>query len=79
MEKEKRRNIVVELHEDEALVFFEWLASFNEQLNESERPFSAEEIVLFSIEAKLEKMLSDIFLPDYKNILEDARKRVVSG
>lgn len=65
--------IVIKLHENEALVFFDWIKRFNE--NEDNRfEDQSEQRILWDIEALLEQNMVSILDEDYKNKLEKARK-----
>lgn len=65
----------IELTDDYALVFFEWLARLDEQdAFPVEDP--AEEKVLWHLHAQLEKMLPVQFTTDYHERVEQARQRV---
>lgn len=65
----------LELTEDQALVFFEWLARVDEQgAFPIEDP--AEEQVLWRLHAQLEKALSGPFKADYRELVAQARARV---
>ncbi|GHA79927.1 hypothetical protein GCM10009007_21030 [Formosimonas limnophila] len=70
------KSISIPLTEDEALVLFEWLCIFNQ--SEVDKLFQDDvtEQILFSIENMLESQLVAPFDPDYKIILEEARKRL---
>ena len=65
----------LELTADEALVFFDWLARFNQNDQASFEDF-AERRVLFDLESKLEESLTVPLTPNYKELLAEARKRV---
>ena len=69
------KKIVIELSNDEALVFFEWLAKFNEQEGHAFED-QAEERVLFDLEAKMESILTQPLDPNYRELLKQARDRV---
>lgn len=59
---------------DEALVFFEWLTSFNEAKHEFGD--QAEQLVLWDLEAMLESALVAPLRPDYRVLVDAARERV---
>ncbi|WP_424244617.1 hypothetical protein Dip510_001873 [Elusimicrobium posterum] len=72
------KHLVLTFTEDETIVFFEWLASFNKKDNPS--LFSdAEEILFYDLETTLEKILTVPFDKKYKEILTEARKRIIEG
>ncbi|MBX9656099.1 hypothetical protein K2Y11_20990 [bacterium] len=68
--------VTVTLSRDEALVFFEWLASRDNEQSPSDS-VPAEELVFWHIEAKLEKSLTEIFDPNYTRLLKLARNAIV--
>lgn len=68
-------NIIITLTTEEALVFFEWLAALNAQ--DSIAVETAENRVLWDMEAQLETKLPMLFGPDYAGQLEAARRRVL--
>ncbi len=71
----KQSTIEVRMSADAALVLFDWLARFN---SSQARVFedSAEERVLFDMEADLEKQLVPVLESDYDAALAGARDRV---
>ncbi len=65
----------LELTDDQALVLFEWLARLDErEAFPVEDP--AEEQVLWCLHGQLEKVLSEPFRADYRELVEQARARV---
>lgn len=72
---EDEHPVTIELSDAEALVLFEWLASHDEL------PFDdgAEQTVLWSIEAQLEKTLIEPFRPEYRALVDAARAAVRTG
>lgn len=72
----ENRDISITLSEDEAFVLFEWLHNFNEQERPTMFQDQSEERILFDLEAELEKVISETFADDYKNILSKARERI---
>jgi hypothetical protein len=68
--------INLKLNKEEALVLFEFFARINEDEYENLFSNNAEQKVLEIIECKLEKELEDIFLENYKIILENAYKKI---
>jgi hypothetical protein len=65
----------LELTQDEALVFFEWLSRLDEQgAFPCEDP--AEEQVLWALHGQLEKAMSEPFRANYRELVEQARSRV---
>ncbi len=69
--------LVLALTRPEALVFFEWLASRDDPSPDSVP--GPEQTVLWRIEGRLEKMLlPEVLRPDYADLLDAARKRVLT-
>ncbi len=65
----------LDLNEDEALVFFEWLSRLDERdVLEYEDP--AEREVLWILHGQLEKVLSQPFRPNYRELVVHARSQV---
>jgi hypothetical protein len=72
----KEQIINLEITKDESLVLFDFLSRFNQsELNEIFED-QAEQKTLWILEGQLEKQLVEIFKPDYKDIISDARKRI---
>jgi len=76
---ESRRDkgkVLLELTKEEAIVLFDWLSRFN-QVEKSEL-FSdqAEKRVLWDMECSIERVISEIFVGDYTEILSKARSKV---
>lgn len=69
--------IAVDLLREEALVLFEFLARTSKDTTKNVT-HKAEEIVLWDIEAQLERRLVEPLQPDYEAILEAARA-IVAG
>lgn len=71
-------DIAVRLTRAQALVLFEWLATHTGEGAMARVPFedSAERDVLWALEGKLEKLLPELFAPDYKHRVEAARDAV---
>jgi hypothetical protein len=69
------REVSLALTKSEALVLFELLARIDKAASlEFEHP--AEQTVLWTLEAQLEKALVEPFSPEYDKLLADARKQV---
>lgn len=68
--------VSLHLSNDEALVLLEWLSSFNTKEHPSVFQDQAEQRVLFDLEAKLEKAVSETFEGDYSDILSRARNAI---
>jgi hypothetical protein len=74
---ESTGKISIELATYEALLLFEWL--FTLEKNEAIRlslEDTAEQLVLWIVEAQLEKQLVEPFKPNYDVLLQQARDRV---
>ena len=65
----------LELTQDEALVFFEWLARLDEH-DAFPCQDPADRQVLWSLHGQLEKVLVEPFREDYRELVEQARSRV---
>ncbi len=77
MKAEKiKNNISIELSKEEAIVFLNWLFTFNEKKHPDLFQDQSEERVLWDIEATLEKAVDETFSNNYNNILSEARKKV---
>jgi hypothetical protein len=71
----EQRKVTLELSQEQALVFFEWLTKFN--ASEGRRfEDQAEERVLWDIEAMLESSLVDPFDARHEERLAEARAAV---
>jgi hypothetical protein len=71
-------DVTISLTADQALVLFEWMMrdAGAERLPTTHR---AEEVVLWAIEAQLEKCLVEPFQPDYVAKVAAARERLVAA
>lgn len=65
----------LELTDDQALVFFEWLSRVDE-FNSAPREHESERQVLWALHGQLEKALTEPFRPDYKDLVKQARARI---
>lgn len=74
--KQDLNSIKVEMTNEEALVFLDWLFRFNEGNHSDLFNDQAEERVLWNLEASLEKVISTVFEKNYSEILEKAREIV---
>ena len=70
------KKVNIELTNDEAIVFFEFLGRFNENDDLSRFEDQSEQRVLWDIESILEKELSELFRANYQEILKKARETV---
>jgi len=64
------QKLVLTLSHNEALVLFDFLARFNEQ---KQLPVSAQQQILYNLEAILERQLTEVFSPDYNNLVNSAK------
>lgn len=62
---------------DEALVFFEWLASLQDRIHAPQLWDDAEQSVLWNLESQLEPLLTAIVLPDYREQLATAKLNIM--
>jgi hypothetical protein len=74
MSETKEINIV--LTKNEALVLFEFLTRFNQTDNKEIFEDQAEQKMLWLIESQLEKLLSEPFLPNYIDLIKEARNKL---
>jgi hypothetical protein len=67
--------VLLRLTEAEALVLFEWLARTD---NSGGAPVEdeAETVVLWRLEGQLETQLKEVLDPDYRGLVEVARRKV---
>jgi len=72
----KEEILHISLTKNEALVFFEFLARFNQKRIDNIFEDQAEQKVLWDIECQLEKELAEPFRSDYLDILNKARAAV---
>ena len=72
----EKNPIKIELSKDEALVLFEFLGRLNKQNIDTLFEDQAEQRVLWDIESTLEKALSEPFLDNYLELLNNARAQV---
>ncbi|HQZ25368.1 MAG TPA: hypothetical protein PLD18_08720 [Flavobacterium sp.] len=70
------KKINIKITKNEALVLFDFLSRLNQNDNIDFFEDKAEKILLWNIEAELEKELEDIFDSNYKLILEKARREI---
>ncbi len=73
-----KKNINIELTYDEALVLYEFLARFSEdKVLRFSHP--AEYLALLRVSAQFDKLVDEMFSPDYKNVLSAAQDRLAKG
>lgn len=68
--------INIKLTKDEALVLFEFISRFNETEHKELFQDQSEQKMMWLIEGQLQKALSEPFRPDYKEIIDNARKNI---
>jgi len=70
--------IKIEMRQEEAIVLFEYLARVNEKgILDSTFESQAEQIVLWNLQAIVEKQLTEPFNKDYNKIVANARKALL--
>lgn len=72
----ENNEITIRLNKDEALVLLEFLSRFNTEEHKDIFQDQAEEKTLWQIEGQLEKILVEPFMPNYQDILIEARNRL---
>lgn len=72
----QERMVTIELTKDEALVFFEWLVRLDESDGNATKD-EAEQKVLWTLEGRLEKALSEPLAPNYRELLAAAKRRIL--
>lgn len=70
-------NILIKFTNDELLVLFEWLAEFNKQ--ENVELDDATKKIFYDLECVLEANLSEPFMENYSQIIQDAKKNVLNN
>lgn len=68
--------ITIKLDKDEALVLFEFLSRINEKELKEIFEDQAEQKTLWILEGQLEKQLIELFKPEYKDIVREARNKI---
>ncbi|WP_420547626.1 hypothetical protein [Curvivirga sp.] len=66
-------NVSINFSKNEAIVFYSWLAKFNDLDLEKDFESEVEQQLLWNIEASFEKVLSEPFMQNFDEILKDAR------
>lgn len=72
----ENKEILITLNKDEALVLFEFVSRFNETDHKELLEDQAEQKMMWLIQAQLEKILVEPFMPNYKDIVEEARNKI---
>lgn len=70
------QKINLTITKDEALVLFEFLSRFNQAEHSDIFDDQAEQKTLWILEGQLEKQLVEPFRPDYKDLINEARKNL---
>ena len=76
MSVNKDQILNLKITKDESLVLFEFLSRFNQSEHKEIFEDQAEQKTLWILEGQLEKQLVEPFKPDYKDIINDARKQI---
>jgi hypothetical protein len=69
------KSVTIELTKNESLILFEWLS----KQSAADRPIEIDPVEQFALDrllAKFESALVEILDPNYKNILNEARKHL---
>ncbi len=70
--------IKIELRKEEVIVLFEYLARVNENdLLKATFESQAEQMVLWNLQASIEKQLTEPFGKDYNKVVSNARKALL--
>lgn len=73
---DNNQDINIKLLKDEALILFDFLSRFNEKETEGVFQDQSEQKVLWIIEGQLEKELVEPFMPNYSDIILNAREKI---
>lgn len=68
--------IIIKFNKEEAIVLFEFLSRLNEKENKELFEDQSEEKMLWLLEGQLEKILVEPFMPNYREILLEARNKI---
>jgi len=68
--------IIIKFNKEEAIVLFEFLSRLNEKENKELFEDQSEEKMLWLLEGQLEKILVEPFMPNYREILLEARNQI---
>lgn len=71
--------VTIKLTKDEALVIFDFLGRFNENSTEKDFEHRADQIALWNLEVVLESVLAEPFLPNYEDLIKEAREKMLGG
>ena len=71
---ENRPTVTLEVNDDEALVLFDWLCA--ESVEKHRQEHRALDVVLTRIEGQLERSLTAVVDPNYKDLLREAKNRL---
>ena len=75
MTDDSEEKVIIELTKSEALVLFEFLARTSDDVS-LKSPDQAERQALWNLECLFEKALVEPFLPNYQELLEQAKRRL---
>ena len=70
------KEVLITLNKDQALVLFEFVARFNETNHKVLFEDQAEQKMMWLIQRQLEKVLVEPFMPNYKDIVKEARNKI---
>ena len=70
------KEVLITLNKDQALVLFEFVARFNERNYKELFEDQAEQKMMWLIQGQLEKVLVEPFMPNYKDIVKEARNKI---
>lgn len=68
--------VLLQLSSDEAIVLLEWVINFNQKEDRALFTHQSEKIVLWNLEAILEKNVPEILDPNYLELLAKARQKL---
>jgi len=71
-----KNEINIRLTKDEALVLFEFISRFNETSHKELFHDQSEEKMMWLIEGQLQKILVEPFIPNYIDIINEARNKL---
>jgi hypothetical protein len=76
MTEKENNEITLKLKIEEALVLFDFISRFNETSKTEIFQDQAEQKALWILEGQLEKLLTEPFKPNYKDIINQARNKI---
>jgi hypothetical protein len=72
----ENEEITIRFSKEQALVLFEFLSRFNDTEHKEIFQDQSEQKVLWLIEGQLEKTLVEPFMPNYQEIVKEARNKM---